>query len=101
MIDPVIDKKLQQDGVTVYRPAPAETDENVLQLARQHKVPILTRDDDFVTAHREGSTHFGIIYDKGMHHRPTGEVVAALCSVFDVMDAADLRNTVVRLNRFY
>lgn len=101
MIDPVIDTILQEDGMTVYRAPPSEDDDQVLQLAQAHDAPILTRDQDFVTAHREGADHSGIIFDAGMHHRPINDIVAALTSVFDVMDAADLQNTVVRLNRFY
>lgn len=101
MIDPVIDTLLEQRDMTVYRPKPAETDEAVLGLADRREAPILTRDTDFVEAHRDGTQHFGILYDRGMHHRPAGEIVSALESVFELMNADDLRNTVVRLNRFY
>lgn len=97
----MVDDLLRDRSITVYRPDPSETDEHVRRLAAQHSAPILTRDRDFVAAHRGGTSHHGILFDPGMHHRAPGEIVAALDSVFDLMDADDIVGTVVRLKRFY
>jgi len=98
MVDPLIDQKL---GVEVLRPEPSESDHEVLKLSRRNDAPILTRDRDFVEKHRNREEHHGIIFDPGMHHRPTDQVIEALESVFELMDREDLENTVVRLKRFY
>lgn len=102
MIDPVVSTKIAQDlGLDSYRAPPAESDDAVLNLARQHNAPILTRDRDFERRHRNGEDHHGILFDPGMHHRAPTEVVAAVSAALDVMDKDDLAGTVVRINRFY
>ena len=101
MIDPLVDQRPNQQGIRVFRPAPSDSDDEVLELAKKHRCPVITRDRDFVDKHREGSNSYGIIFDPGMHHRPSREILPALNSVFELMDAEDLKNTVVRLKRFY
>ncbi|MUV56079.1 hypothetical protein GJ632_00430 [Halogeometricum sp. CBA1124] len=101
MVDPVIDQYLNSQNVEVLRPEPSDTDDEVIELAQQNRCPILTRDRDFVKAHREDQDHYGIIFDSGMHHRPPREELSALTRVLDLLDAQDLRSTVVRLKKFY
>ncbi len=101
MVAQELDQQFEDHGLTVYRPAPSESDDAVLALAREQQAPILTRDTDFVDAHRSGNEHWGILIDQRMHYQPDRQIVDALCTVFDLLDPAELRNTVVRLNRFY
>lgn len=100
MVDPVIDSQLE-DTVSVYRPKPSDSDEEVLKLAEETRSPVIARDRDFVEKHREDTSHHGVIFDPGMHHRSPTEVVDALSSVLQQMTSSDLKDTVVRLKRFY
>jgi hypothetical protein len=100
MVDTVIDSRLGET-VNVYRPNPSDSDEEVLSLAEETSSPIITRDRDFVDKHREETAHYGVIFGPGMHHRSPGEVVEALTLVLQQMTSSDLKNTVVRLKRFY
>ena len=101
MVNPLIDERLETLGLDVYRPETADSDTQVLELSKKFEAPIITGDRDFVTKHRNQETHFGIIFDPGMHHRPVEEVFQALKSVYNLMDKQDLEDTVVRLKRFY
>ncbi len=101
MIDPVVDEKLRDKGIEIYRPEPSETDEDVLRLARNQKAPILTRDRDFVEKHKNDEKHHGIIFDPRMHYRTPNEIVSALESLFEMADSKDMKNTLIRLSRFY
>lgn len=100
MVNPLIDRELERQGLTVHRPEPSETDREVLELSDRYDAPVVTRDRDFVFLHRE-EDHPGIIFDSGMHHRPVSEVREAILQVFKVLSREDLQNTVVRLKRFY
>jgi len=101
MVSRVLDQRLENQGFTVYRPSPSESDEGVLALAREKHAPIVTRDTDFIHAHRTGDEHWGLLIDQRMHYQPDSQIINAICTVFDLLDPAELRNTVVRLNRFY
>lgn len=102
MIDPVIEGKIQDNlAIETHRVRPSESDDAVLSLASEEQASILTRDRDFVRRHRDGESHFGILFDPGMHHRTSSEVVEAITTVLELMDEDDLKGTVVRLNRFY
>lgn len=101
MIDPLVDSILENKGFDIYRPKPSNSDAEVLELAEKHSAPIITRDHDFIQKHRRQQRHHGIIFDPGMHHRPVNEVVNAVLSVFDLLSEDDLKDSVVRLRRFY
>ncbi|MFB6294829.1 MAG: DUF5615 family PIN-like protein [Candidatus Nanohaloarchaea archaeon] len=102
MVDPVIETRIEAElGIETYRAVASDTDTEVLELAQEHRAPILTRDRDFEKRHRSGENHHGLLYDPTMHHRTVTTVISALETVFDTMDADDIDGTVVRLKRFY
>ena len=101
MVDPLLDIKLEELDLKVFRPEISDSDEEVLELAEENICPILTRDKDFVKKHRKGEKHHGIIFDSGMHHRANNEIMEALRTVIQTFEPEDIENTVLRLKRFY
>lgn len=68
------------------------SDEQQLHYARESARVIVTHDADFLRLNHQELPHAGIVF--AVKSRETGELVRALCLIYDVLSAEDLAGRV-------